>query len=103
MRYASSLLGSQEHRRLTLVQTFLRQQILLDDTEDADVLQHLIPAITFINAELEKGRGVLVHCQAGMSTRSATPPLDLFPNFSVLQAVARQLQPHTSCTRATSM
>ncbi|KAI0322888.1 hypothetical protein OF83DRAFT_1091072 [Amylostereum chailletii] len=57
--------------KVAVNETFLKRQILLDDTEDADVLQHLIPAITFIQAELEKGRGVLVHCQAGMS-RSAT-------------------------------
>ncbi len=31
------------------------------------MLQHLIPAITFIQAELDKGRGILVHCQAGTS------------------------------------
>ncbi|KAJ7269685.1 hypothetical protein C8J57DRAFT_318735 [Mycena rebaudengoi] len=57
--------------RVTINETFIRHQILLDDTEDADVLIHFIPAITFIQAELDKGRGVLVHCQAGMS-RSAT-------------------------------
>jgi dual specificity phosphatase 12 len=39
----------------------------LDDVEEADVLQYLIPAITFIQAELDKGRGILVHCQAGTS------------------------------------
>jgi dual specificity phosphatase 12 len=39
----------------------------LDDVEEADVLQHLIPSITFIQAELDKGRGLLVHCQAGTS------------------------------------
>jgi len=39
----------------------------LDDVEEADVLQHLIPSITFIQAHLDKGRGILVHCQAGTS------------------------------------
>ena len=48
-------------------QTLKRLQILLDDTAEADILQHLIPSITFIEAELEKDRGILVHCQAGMS------------------------------------
>jgi hypothetical protein len=48
-------------------QTFIRHQILIDDEEDADILVHFIPAITFIQAEMDKGRGVLVHCQAGMS------------------------------------
>ncbi|KAJ7774470.1 hypothetical protein DFH07DRAFT_100311 [Mycena maculata] len=57
--------------RVTINETFVRHQILLDDTEEADVLVHFIPAITFIQAELDKGRGVLVHCQAGMS-RSVT-------------------------------
>ena len=40
---------------------------MLDDTEDADVLTHLLPSIGFIQAELDKGRGVLVHCMAGIS------------------------------------
>ncbi|KAF8635395.1 hypothetical protein AX15_000395 [Amanita polypyramis BW_CC] len=57
--------------RITINETFIRHQILLDDTEDADVLVHLLPSIHFIEAELGKGRGVLVHCQAGIS-RSAT-------------------------------
>ncbi|EPS99548.1 hypothetical protein FOMPIDRAFT_1050581 [Fomitopsis schrenkii] len=51
--------------------TFTKLQINLDDTDDADVLSHLVAAIQFIEAELEKGRGVLVHCVAGLS-RSAT-------------------------------
>ncbi|KAJ7064795.1 hypothetical protein C8F01DRAFT_1128222 [Mycena amicta] len=57
--------------RVTIHETFIRHQILLDDTEETDVLVHFIPAITFIQTELDKGRGVLVHCQAGMS-RSVT-------------------------------
>lgn len=57
--------------RLTIKETFIRHQVLLDDTEDADVLRHLLPSIHFIQAELEKGRGVLVHCHAGIS-RSST-------------------------------
>lgn len=40
---------------------------MLDDTEDADVLTHLLPSISFIQAELDKGRGVIVHCLAGVS------------------------------------
>ena len=40
---------------------------MLDDEDDADVLTHLIPSIHFIQAELDKGRGVLVHCMAGVS------------------------------------
>jgi dual specificity phosphatase 12 len=50
-----------------LLQTFIQHQILLDDTEDADVLRHLLPSIHFIQAELDKGRGVLVHCHGGIS------------------------------------
>ncbi|KAL0959580.1 hypothetical protein HGRIS_011290 [Hohenbuehelia grisea] len=53
--------------RITIHETFIRHQIHLDDTEDADILVHFLPAITFIQTELDKGRGVLVHCQAGMS------------------------------------
>ena len=48
-------------------QTFIRHQIQLDDTEDADILTHFLPSIHFIQAELDKGRGVLVHCHAGIS------------------------------------
>ncbi|KAF8879643.1 hypothetical protein CPB84DRAFT_1687860 [Gymnopilus junonius] len=57
--------------RITIDETFIRHQIKLDDKEDEDVLAHLLPSIHFIQAELDKGRGVLVHCQAGVS-RSAT-------------------------------
>ncbi|KAL4269137.1 protein-tyrosine-phosphatase [Pleurotus pulmonarius] len=53
--------------RVTIHETFIRHQILLDDTEDADILTHFLPSISFIQNELDKGRGVLVHCQAGMS------------------------------------
>ncbi|GLB42290.1 putative dual specificity phosphatase, catalytic domain [Lyophyllum shimeji] len=57
--------------RLTIKETFIQHQVLLDDTEHEDILRHLLPSIHFIQAELDKGRGVLVHCQAGVS-RSAT-------------------------------
>jgi dual specificity phosphatase 12 len=56
--------------RITINETFIQHQILLDDTDDADILVHLLPSIAFIQAELDKGRGVLVHCQAG----SSAPP-----------------------------
>ena len=68
---------NQTFRTSRPLQTFLRHQILLDDTEDADILQHLVPAITFIDAELQKGRSVLVHCQAGMSEYARVPPLTM--------------------------
>ncbi|KAK7441037.1 tyrosine protein phosphatase yvh1 [Stygiomarasmius scandens] len=57
--------------KISIHETFIKHQILLDDTEEEDVLVHLMPAISFIQAELDKGRGVLVHCHAGVS-RSAT-------------------------------
>ena len=70
----------QRHNLMSLAsQTFIRHQIMLDDTEDADVLVHLLPSIHFIQAELGKGRGVLVHCQAGVSEhRSIVAPFHLF-------------------------
>ncbi|PCH39447.1 hypothetical protein WOLCODRAFT_85674 [Wolfiporia cocos MD-104 SS10] len=69
----STLKAHNIHSVLTAMRgrTFIRHQIDLDDTEDADILGHLVSAISFIEAELEKERGVLVHCQAGVS-RSAT-------------------------------
>ncbi|KAK0461181.1 uncharacterized protein EV420DRAFT_1619645 [Desarmillaria tabescens] len=78
--------------RITIHETFVRHQILLDDTEEADIMIHFLPSITFIQAELDKGRSVLVHCQAGMS-RSVTlvaaylmksrPNIDPNPGFLV--------------------
>ncbi|KAJ3505705.1 hypothetical protein NLJ89_g7277 [Agrocybe chaxingu] len=56
---------------ITIHETFIRHQIKVDDSEDADILAHFLPSIHFIQAELDKGRGVLVHCQAGVS-RSST-------------------------------
>lgn len=49
-------------------QTFTHFQIQLDDTEDSDALAFFPQCISFIENELDNGRGVLVHCQAGMST-----------------------------------
>lgn len=57
--------------RVTLHDAFNKHQINIDDDDDEDVLVHFLPAIAFIQTELDNGRGVLVHCQAGMS-RSAT-------------------------------
>ncbi|PPR00800.1 hypothetical protein CVT24_000732 [Panaeolus cyanescens] len=57
--------------KITINETFVRHQIMVDDSESTDILTHFIPSIRFIQSELEKGRGVLVHCQAGIS-RSAT-------------------------------
>lgn len=57
--------------RVKLAETFTHFQIQLDDTEDSDALAFFPQCIAFIENELEAGRGVLVHCMAGMS-RSAT-------------------------------
>lgn len=59
---------------------------MLDDTEDADVLPHLLPSISFIQAELDKGRGVIVHCLAGVSACSGS--FDVF------------LESHHPCSRS---
>ncbi|KAJ2915505.1 hypothetical protein MD484_g4924, partial [Candolleomyces efflorescens] len=56
---------------VTVHETFIRHQVVLDDVEDADVLVHLEACNQFIGAQLSKGRGVLVHCLAGIS-RSST-------------------------------
>ncbi|KAI8976656.1 hypothetical protein BD414DRAFT_467005 [Trametes punicea] len=53
--------------RVSINETFVRHQINIDDTDRSDILQHFVPAVTFIQAELDKAHGVLVHCQAGMS------------------------------------
>ncbi|KAL5512331.1 hypothetical protein ACEPAG_3323 [Sanghuangporus baumii] len=57
--------------KVKVAETFTHFQIQLDDVEDADALAFFPQCISFIENELEQGRGVLVHCQAGMS-RSAT-------------------------------
>ncbi|KAF8137555.1 hypothetical protein EV363DRAFT_1318315 [Boletus edulis] len=57
--------------KITINATFNKYQINIDDSADEDVLVHFLPSISFIQMELDKGRGVLVHCQAGLS-RSAT-------------------------------
>lgn len=49
------------------MKTFIRRQVPLDDLEDEDILTHMGPCIKFIEKELANGRGVLVHCQAGVS------------------------------------
>lgn len=59
-------------RGMVVVQaTFTHKQIEIDDVEEEDILNHLIACISFIEAELDKGHGVLVHCQAGMSRSPA--------------------------------
>ncbi|KAL6304400.1 hypothetical protein BKA93DRAFT_733115 [Sparassis latifolia] len=67
----SSALNTPMLKANNIHSTFIRKQVNLDDTEDADILVHLVSAISFIEEELEKGHGVLVHCHAGLS-RSAT-------------------------------
>ncbi|KAG1730817.1 uncharacterized protein EDB91DRAFT_1059141 [Suillus paluster] len=57
--------------KVTIHATFNKYQINVDDSANEDVLVHFLPSISFIQNELDKGRGVLVHCGAGIS-RSAT-------------------------------
>lgn len=73
----------------------------MDDTSSTDALIHFLPSIAFIQAELEeKKRGVLVHCQAGMSTFLALRFWDTL--LTILQVEALLLWQHTSCLRGTS-
>lgn len=57
--------------KVTIHAIFNRYQVNIDDSSNEDVLVHFLPSISFIQNELDKGRGVLVHCMAGIS-RSAT-------------------------------
>ncbi|TDL15593.1 phosphatases II [Rickenella mellea] len=50
---------------------FKHCHIPVDDSETEDLLRHFPKCIQFMEEELSKGFGVLVHCQAGIS-RSAT-------------------------------
>ncbi|OCH89205.1 hypothetical protein OBBRIDRAFT_732976 [Obba rivulosa] len=87
--------------------TFSKLQLNIDDTEDTDVLPHLVSALTFIQAELDKQWGVLVHCQAGMS-RSATivaaylmysQNLDVDGALEMIKKVRPRIQPNDGFLR----
>lgn len=47
----------------TFPKSFNRHQILLDDVAGSDALIHFPACIEWIDSELKKDRGVLVHCQ----------------------------------------
>lgn len=90
--------------RVSVHETLIRYQINIDDTEDADVLSHLVAVISFIQKELEKGRGVLVHCAAGVS-RSATvvaaylmysQGLDVNAAISVVRVARPTIEPNAN-------
>ncbi|KAF8492512.1 hypothetical protein JB92DRAFT_2751557 [Gautieria morchelliformis] len=55
--------------RFAIHKSFTRHQVLLDDTTVSDAIVHFPVCIEWIDSELKKGRGVLVHCQV---CRSAT-------------------------------
>ncbi|TFK89292.1 hypothetical protein K466DRAFT_652194 [Polyporus arcularius HHB13444] len=88
--------------RVSIHETFIRHQINIDDTETADILQHFVPSITFIQSELDKGYGVLVHCQAGMSRSVAivaaylmvTQGLDADGALEVIRKARPDVQPN---------
>jgi len=46
---------------------FVHNQITIDDEDEEDLLSVLPSCVSWIDNELGKGRGVLVHCQAGHS------------------------------------
>ncbi|TFK72448.1 phosphatases II [Pluteus cervinus] len=56
---------------LPVQEGFIRCQIPVDDDPWEDILTHLPAAVKFIEDQLDKGRGVLVHCMGGIS-RSPT-------------------------------
>ncbi|KAI1784869.1 hypothetical protein LXA43DRAFT_1066409 [Ganoderma leucocontextum] len=93
--------------RVSIHETFIRHQINLDDTEDSDILQHFVPSIAFIEAELDKGWGVLVHCQAGMSRSVAiitaylmvTQALDTEGALEVIRKARPDVQPNEGFMR----
>lgn len=64
----SLVYGSEAGTDADAFQTFNKYQINVDDSANEDVLVHFLPSISFIQNELDKGRGVLVHCGAGIST-----------------------------------
>lgn len=68
---------STDSKSLSPQQAFTHKQIEIDDTDEEDILNHLTASISFIEAELEKGHGILVHCQAGMSAATFTSDLSL--------------------------
>ncbi|KAI0716371.1 hypothetical protein C8Q76DRAFT_647342 [Earliella scabrosa] len=93
--------------RVSIHETFIRHQINIDDTETADILQHFVPSITFIQSELDKGYGVLVHCQAGMSRSVAivaaylmvTQALDPDGALEVIRKARPDVQPNEGFMR----
>ncbi|KAI0367683.1 hypothetical protein BV20DRAFT_1037581 [Pilatotrama ljubarskyi] len=93
--------------RVSINETFVRHQIKIDDTESSDILQHFVPAITFLQAELDKGHGVLVHCQAGMSRSVAivaaflmvSQGLDPEGALDVIRKVRPDVQPNEGFMR----
>ncbi|KAF9237379.1 hypothetical protein BU15DRAFT_48773 [Melanogaster broomeanus] len=88
--------------KVTINATFNKYQINIDDSADEDVLVHFLPSISFIQRELDKARGVLVHCMAGIS-RSATivtayimytQSVDASAALEIIRAVRPQVDPN---------
>lgn len=78
--------------------TFIRHQIEIDDTSDDDILTHLIPAVQFIQSQLDKKRGVLVHCQAGISRSPTVVAAYLMFNSDIdSQTALKQIQEIRLC------
>ncbi|TDL19058.1 phosphatases II [Rickenella mellea] len=81
--------------------------LVLDDTENVDVLSLLPDCIAFIGGELEKGRGVLVHCEAGMSRSAAVVAaylmqanhVDISEALKIVRTARRNAQPNVGFLR----
>ncbi|KZS93916.1 hypothetical protein SISNIDRAFT_410716 [Sistotremastrum niveocremeum HHB9708] len=58
--------------KVNIPPNFIKYQVPLDDTEDADALSVFPMCIAWIDKELEKEKGILIHCQVSHTSRSAT-------------------------------
>ncbi|KAF8839168.1 hypothetical protein BDN67DRAFT_1012528 [Paxillus ammoniavirescens] len=71
--------------------TFNKYQINIENSAEEDVFVHFLPSILFILKELDKGRSVLVQCQAGIRHSVTIITTYLMPSQKIDAAVALEL------------